>query len=159
MTDEQQLKLQAFLDGELPESDSREISALLERDAAALKSVRTRERQVTSALTIAELLFPALARTLVLATLRGLPVGLRRSLGLGCALDRRDLFRLAAVPARLGGDGAIAGLALPFAASAAAALGLAHAVRDGSTGILRVPVRDWGRGGTLVRLYLGYVLL
>src|SRR4051794_37834337 len=35
MTDDQQLKLQAFLDGELPETDSREISALLERDAAA----------------------------------------------------------------------------------------------------------------------------
>lgn len=35
MTDEQQLKLQAFLDGELPETDSREISALLERDADA----------------------------------------------------------------------------------------------------------------------------
>jgi anti-sigma factor RsiW len=35
MTDEQQLKLQAFLDGELPETDSREIDALLARDADA----------------------------------------------------------------------------------------------------------------------------
>src|SRR3954463_8797743 len=35
MTDEQQLKLQAFLDGELPETDSREIAAWLARDADA----------------------------------------------------------------------------------------------------------------------------
>ena len=35
MTDEQQLKLQAFLDGELPENDAREVAAWLERDADA----------------------------------------------------------------------------------------------------------------------------
>jgi anti-sigma factor RsiW len=35
MTDDQQLKLQAFLDGELSETDSREITALLARDADA----------------------------------------------------------------------------------------------------------------------------
>jgi len=35
MTEEQQLKLQAFLDGELPESDGREVSAWLARDADA----------------------------------------------------------------------------------------------------------------------------
>jgi anti-sigma factor RsiW len=35
MTEDQQLKLQAFLDGELPETDSREIAALLARDADA----------------------------------------------------------------------------------------------------------------------------
>jgi anti-sigma factor RsiW len=35
MTDEQQLKLQAFLDGELPESDSQEVAAWLARDADA----------------------------------------------------------------------------------------------------------------------------
>ena len=31
MTEEQQLKLQAFLDGELPESDRREVAAWLAR--------------------------------------------------------------------------------------------------------------------------------
>jgi hypothetical protein len=39
MTDEQQLKLQAFLDGEdevLPEAEAREITALLARDADAM---------------------------------------------------------------------------------------------------------------------------
>src|SRR4051812_3107727 len=35
MNEEQQLKLQAFLDGELPERDAREITAWLQRDAAA----------------------------------------------------------------------------------------------------------------------------
>jgi anti-sigma factor RsiW len=35
MTDEQQLKLQAFFDGELPESDAREVSAWLAQDADA----------------------------------------------------------------------------------------------------------------------------
>lgn len=35
MTDEQQLKLQAFLDGELPEKDAREVAAWLARDADA----------------------------------------------------------------------------------------------------------------------------
>jgi len=35
MTDEQQLKLQAFLDGELPENDSREVAAWLAADADA----------------------------------------------------------------------------------------------------------------------------
>jgi anti-sigma factor RsiW len=35
MTEEQQLKVQAFLDGELPESDSREVAAWLARDADA----------------------------------------------------------------------------------------------------------------------------
>jgi anti-sigma factor RsiW len=35
MTDEQQLKLQAFLDGELPESDTREVAAWVARDAEA----------------------------------------------------------------------------------------------------------------------------
>ncbi len=35
MTDEQQLKLQAFLDGELPEADSREVAAWLAADADA----------------------------------------------------------------------------------------------------------------------------
>lgn len=35
MTDEQQLKLQAFLDGELPESDSQEMAAWLADDADA----------------------------------------------------------------------------------------------------------------------------
>ncbi len=35
MTEEQQLKLQAFLDGELPESDSREVAAWIAQDADA----------------------------------------------------------------------------------------------------------------------------
>jgi len=35
MTEEQQLKLQAFLDGELPESDGREVAAWIARDADA----------------------------------------------------------------------------------------------------------------------------
>lgn len=35
MTEEQQLKVQAFLDGELPESDSREVAAWLARDGDA----------------------------------------------------------------------------------------------------------------------------
>jgi anti-sigma factor RsiW len=35
MTEEQQLKVQAYLDGELPESEGREIAAWLERDADA----------------------------------------------------------------------------------------------------------------------------
>jgi anti-sigma factor RsiW len=35
MTDEQQLKIQAFLDGELPEKDTREVAAWLARDADA----------------------------------------------------------------------------------------------------------------------------
>lgn len=35
MTEEQQLKLQAYLDGELPESEGSEIAAWLERDADA----------------------------------------------------------------------------------------------------------------------------
>ena len=35
MTTEQQLKLQAFLDGELPETDAREVAAWLARDADA----------------------------------------------------------------------------------------------------------------------------
>lgn len=35
MTEEQQLKLQAFLDGELPETDAREVAAWLARDADA----------------------------------------------------------------------------------------------------------------------------
>jgi len=35
MTQEQQLKLQAFLDGELPEREAREILAWTQRDAAA----------------------------------------------------------------------------------------------------------------------------
>jgi anti-sigma factor RsiW len=35
MTEEQQLKVQAFLDGELPESDSREVAAWLAQDADA----------------------------------------------------------------------------------------------------------------------------
>lgn len=35
MTDEQQLKLQAFLDGELPERDTREVAAWLAGDAEA----------------------------------------------------------------------------------------------------------------------------
>jgi anti-sigma factor RsiW len=35
MTDEQQLKLQAFLDGELPEDDTREIAAWVARDSDA----------------------------------------------------------------------------------------------------------------------------
>ena len=35
MTEEQQLKLQAFLDGELPESDRREMAAWLAQDADA----------------------------------------------------------------------------------------------------------------------------
>jgi anti-sigma factor RsiW len=35
MTEEQQLKVQAFLDGELPDSDSREVAAWLARDADA----------------------------------------------------------------------------------------------------------------------------
>jgi len=33
MTDEQQLKLQSFLDGELPEKDARDVAAWLARDA------------------------------------------------------------------------------------------------------------------------------
>ncbi|HYG21385.1 MAG TPA: hypothetical protein VEH04_01295 [Verrucomicrobiae bacterium] len=43
MNDEQQLKLQAFLDGELPEAETREISAWVARDAEAtalLKELR-----------------------------------------------------------------------------------------------------------------------
>jgi anti-sigma factor RsiW len=35
MTDEQQLKLQAFFDGELPESDAREVAAWLAQDSDA----------------------------------------------------------------------------------------------------------------------------
>jgi len=35
MTEEQQLKVQAFLDGELPQSDSRDVAAWLARDADA----------------------------------------------------------------------------------------------------------------------------
>ncbi|HLP77339.1 MAG TPA: hypothetical protein VK327_10510 [Candidatus Paceibacterota bacterium] len=35
MNDEQQLKIQAFLDGELPEKEAREVSALLARDEGA----------------------------------------------------------------------------------------------------------------------------
>jgi anti-sigma factor RsiW len=35
MTEEQQLKLQAFLDGELPERDTREVASWLARDADA----------------------------------------------------------------------------------------------------------------------------
>ena len=35
MTNEQQLKLQAFFDGELPEAEAREVAALLARDAEA----------------------------------------------------------------------------------------------------------------------------
>jgi anti-sigma factor RsiW len=35
MTEEQQLKLQAFLDGELPESDSRKVAAWIAQDADA----------------------------------------------------------------------------------------------------------------------------
>jgi len=35
MTEEQQLKVQAFLDGELPESDRREVAAWLAQDADA----------------------------------------------------------------------------------------------------------------------------
>jgi anti-sigma factor RsiW len=35
MTEEQQLKLQAFLDGELPERDAREVAAWVARDAEA----------------------------------------------------------------------------------------------------------------------------
>jgi anti-sigma factor RsiW len=35
MTEEQQLRLQAFLDGELPEKDTREMAAWLARDADA----------------------------------------------------------------------------------------------------------------------------
>lgn len=35
MSEEQQLKLQAFLDGELPERDAREVAAWLARDAEA----------------------------------------------------------------------------------------------------------------------------
>jgi negative regulator of sigma E activity len=47
MTDEQQLKLQAFLDGELSETDTREVAAWLARDSDAtalvgeLKNTRT----------------------------------------------------------------------------------------------------------------------
>lgn len=35
MTDEQQLKLQAFLDGELPEDEAREVAAWVARDSEA----------------------------------------------------------------------------------------------------------------------------
>lgn len=35
MTEEQQLKLQAFLDGELPESEAREVASWIARDAEA----------------------------------------------------------------------------------------------------------------------------
>ena len=35
MTEEQQLKLQAFVDGELPEADAREVAAHVARDAEA----------------------------------------------------------------------------------------------------------------------------
>jgi anti-sigma factor RsiW len=35
MTEEQQLKLQAFLDGELPEKDAKEVAAWVARDAEA----------------------------------------------------------------------------------------------------------------------------
>jgi anti-sigma factor RsiW len=35
MTDEQQLKVQAFLDGELPEREARDVAALLARDSEA----------------------------------------------------------------------------------------------------------------------------
>jgi anti-sigma factor RsiW len=43
MTEEQQLKLQAFLDGELPEPEAREVAALVARDREAtdlLKELR-----------------------------------------------------------------------------------------------------------------------
>ena len=48
MTEEQQLKLQAFLDGELPESDSREMAAWITQDAeaAALLGELTNTRNV-----------------------------------------------------------------------------------------------------------------
>src|SRR5690348_9138260 len=51
MTEEQQLKVQAFLDGELPESDSREVTAWLARDGEAsallgeLKNTRSALKQ------------------------------------------------------------------------------------------------------------------
>ena len=48
MTNEQQLKLQAFLDGELPEREAREILAWTQRDrdAAALLAELKNTRQV-----------------------------------------------------------------------------------------------------------------
>jgi anti-sigma factor RsiW len=54
MTEEQQLKVQAFLDGELPESEGREVSAWLARDAEAsallgeLKNTRNALKQFES---------------------------------------------------------------------------------------------------------------
>jgi len=54
ITEEQQLKVQAFLDGELPESEGREIAAWLARDADAsallgeLKNTRNALKQFES---------------------------------------------------------------------------------------------------------------
>ena len=49
MIEEQQLKLQAFLDGELPEGEAREIAALVARDAEA-KDLLTELRNTRQAL-------------------------------------------------------------------------------------------------------------
>ena len=60
MTDEQQLKLQAFLDGELPETDTREVAAWLASDADAtallgeLKNTRNALKDSEPALKVPE---------------------------------------------------------------------------------------------------------
>jgi len=60
MSDEQQLKLQAFLDGELPEGDAREVAAWLARDADAagllgeLKNTRNALKNFEPALKLPE---------------------------------------------------------------------------------------------------------
>src|SRR4051794_9925969 len=51
MTDEQQLKLQAFFDGELPESESREVAAWIARDpdaTALLKELRNTRQALST---------------------------------------------------------------------------------------------------------------
>ena len=50
MTAEEQLKIQAFLDGELPEKEAREVAAWVARDAAAtdlLKELRNTRQALT----------------------------------------------------------------------------------------------------------------
>lgn len=53
MTFETQLKIQAFLDGELPESEAREIAALIARDPAAA-ALHTELKHTRQAMTGAE---------------------------------------------------------------------------------------------------------
>lgn len=60
MTEEQQLKLQAFLDGELPEADTREVASWLARDSEAadllgeLRNTRSTLRDIQPELKLPE---------------------------------------------------------------------------------------------------------